>query len=157
MAVIKIVGCSQIEICYHSQLVVATGMDPFRTLKSGRFVLFIEIWDHIQPYIYICSARRLKSEDPHPKRWAAFSCSRARTTAEGYASLALQAPQLFIFLSKHAPFHTYLSAIIRLTSLSTLYNSGDGQMERNAQLQARVVNAGRITLTNSTKWSIFRR
>jgi hypothetical protein len=32
-----------------------------------------------------------------------------------------------------------LSTIIRLTSLSTLYNSGGGQMERSARLQARVV------------------
>jgi hypothetical protein len=42
VAVIKIVRGSQTEICYHNQLVVATGMDPFKTLKSGRFV-FIEI------------------------------------------------------------------------------------------------------------------
>jgi len=42
MAVIKIVGFSQIEICFHNQLVVATGTDPFKTLKSGQFV-FIEI------------------------------------------------------------------------------------------------------------------
>ena len=42
MVLLKIVGCSQIEICYHNQLVVATGMDPFKTLKSGQFV-FIEI------------------------------------------------------------------------------------------------------------------
>ena len=69
-----------------------------------------------------------------------FSSSRARTTAEGYASLAFASTATLISLYEtrvisHIFKHNYSSDL----SLSIFYNSGGGQMERSARLQAQVV------------------
>jgi hypothetical protein len=113
---------------------VATGMDPFKTLKSGRFV-FIEIWDHIQPYMQRLTPEEVKihihkDELLFLEFESAHYC-RSLSISRICKHLSFCMKRVISHIFKH----NYSSDL----SLSTLYNSGGGQMERSARLQARVV------------------